>query len=125
MVMHRCRMIVNKRNILNRLEAYTSTGEDISVDLRENNGVIPKYNDFWKIVAVHIEEKTAVDGTRHSSSSGDNDVVVNMALASSHADLHRTCKEIADSNENDINIHLNAHIIFLSCLRRKQRRVLG
>ena len=57
MVMHRCRMIVTKRNILNHLEAYTSTGNDISVDLRENNGVIPKYDDFWKIVAAHIEEK--------------------------------------------------------------------
>ena len=36
----------NQRNILNRLEVYTSTGDDISVDLRENNGVIPKYGDF-------------------------------------------------------------------------------
>ena len=90
----------NQRNILNRLEAYTSTGDNISVELRENNGVIPRYDDFWKIVATHIE-KTAVDDRRHSSSSGDGDLVVNMALALSYADLHRTCKEIAESNEND------------------------
>ena len=102
----------NQRNILNRHEAYTSTGDDISVDSRENNGVIPKYDDLGKIVAAHIEEKTAVDDRRHSSSLEDGDVVVNMALALSYADLHRTGKEIAESNVNDIKIP-SSYALFL------------
>ena len=93
-----------QKEILNRLNAYVSTGEDIAVDLRQNNGAIPKYEDFWKIVAEYIEDKTAVDDRRHASSTGDGDVVVNMALALSYADLYRTCCEIAKLKEKEIKI---------------------
>ena len=38
----------NQREILSRLEVYVSTGDDIAVDLRENNGAIPKF-EFGKL----------------------------------------------------------------------------
>ena len=46
----------NQRNILNRIEAYTPTGDDISVDLQENSGIIQVWC-FWKIVAAHSKKK--------------------------------------------------------------------
>ena len=94
----------NQREILSRLEVYVSTGDDIAVDLRENNGAIPKFDEFWKIVAEYIEDKTAVDDRRHSVSSGDGDIVVNMGLALSYAELWRTCVEIAKKMDYDINL---------------------
>lgn len=53
----------------------------------------------WNIVAVYIDDKTAVDDRRHCTSlnsSGDDDVVVNMALATSLADLFRQCEQVAN-----------------------------
>ena len=39
----------SQTNILERLNRYVELGEDIICDLRENNGAIPKYDDFWDI----------------------------------------------------------------------------
>ena len=88
----------NQREILSRLETYISGGEDIAVDLRK------KYGHFWGVVAEYIDDKTAVDDRRHSPSSGDGDIVVNMALALSYADLYRTCVDIASSKDSNIQV---------------------
>lgn len=56
----------------------------------------------WNIVAVYIDDKTAVDDRRHCTSlnsSGDDDFVVNMALATSLADLFRQCEQVAIGRE--------------------------
>ena len=94
----------NQKEVLSRFDAYVSTGDDIAVDLRANNGQVPKYEDFWEIVAAHIEDKTAVDDRRHASSTSEGDVVVSMALALSYADLYRTCKGIAESSDKEISV---------------------
>ena len=86
---------------LKRLEVLYSAGNDIIVDLRSNNGATPKFEDFWNVVAVHIDAKTAVDDRRHGGVTTDGDVVVNMALTGSYADLYRQCVKI--SQENNIN----------------------
>ena len=81
-----------------------SAGNDIIVDLRSNNGATPptpKFEDFWNVVVAHIDAKTAVDDRRHGGVTIDGDIVVNMALAGSLADLYRQCVKI--SQENNIN----------------------
>ena len=57
----------NQREVLGRLQIFMSAGEEIIVDLRKNNGSKPKYEEFWKIVGEHIDEKTAIDDRRHSA----------------------------------------------------------
>ena len=44
----------NQSEVLDRLEALYSVGEDIVVDLRANNGAAPKFEAFWDVVAKHI-----------------------------------------------------------------------
>ena len=94
----------NQREILSRLETYISGGEDIAMDLRKNNGAVPKYEKFWGVVAEYTDDRIAVDGRRHSSSSEEGDIVVNMAKALSYVDLYRTCVDIASSKDSDIQI---------------------
>ena len=52
----------SQANILERLSRYVELGEDIICDLRESNGAVPKYDDFWDIVDHVIKTKTGVDG---------------------------------------------------------------
>ena len=85
-----------------RFNRYIQLGEDIQ-DLRENNGAIPKFDGFWDIVEKYIDDKTAVDDRRHCSSSGD-DIVVNMALATSLADLFWQCQQIAINSDPPISV---------------------
>ena len=73
-------------------------GEDIVVDLRANNGAAPKFEAFWDVVAKHIVTQTASDDRRHDGVTPDGNVVVNMALAASSADLYRKCVNIAQQN---------------------------
>ena len=68
------------------------------MDLRQNNGKIPKFDEFWSIVSSFVEEKTAENDRRHSAPDGEGSVVVNMALAYSFADLYRQCVTIAKSS---------------------------
>ena len=86
-----------------RFNWYIQLGEDIIQDLRENNGAIPKFDGFWDIVEKYIDDKTAVDDRRHCSSSG-NDIVANMALATSLADLFRQCQQIAMDSDPPISV---------------------
>ena len=81
-----------------------NAGEDIVLDLRENNGSVPKYENFWAVVAEYIEDKTAVSDRRHNSSDDEGDVVVYMAMTNSYADMYRLCVEIAKSKKRDIAI---------------------
>ena len=89
----------SQRVILNKLEVFGTAGEDIIIDLRNNNGRKPKYDSFWNIVSKYISDKTAVDDRRHVTVDADSDgkevVIVNMALAMSYADMYRTCIKIA------------------------------
>ena len=89
--------------ILARFNRYVQLGEDIIQDLRENNGAVPKFDAFWDIVQKYIDDKTPVDDRRHCSSSGD-DVVVNMALATSLADIFRQCQQIATSSQPPVDV---------------------
>ena len=57
-----------------------------------------------KMFGEYIDDKIEVDDRRHYSSSEDGDIVVNMVLASSYADLYRTCVDIASSKDSDIQI---------------------
>ena len=52
-----------QREILQRLNTFISTGEDIIVDLMRNNGKVPKFDEFWSIVSSFIEGKTDEDDT--------------------------------------------------------------
>ena len=81
----------SQKEILERLHRAVSLGEDIIVDLRKNNGRPPKFDSFWDIVDCEIREKTAIDDRRHGNCGGEGDIVTNMALALSYADLYRTC----------------------------------
>ena len=80
-----------QREILQRLSTFISTGEDIIVDIRRNNGKVPKFDEFWSIVSSFIEDKTAEDDRRHSAPDNEESVVVDMDLAYSYADLFRQC----------------------------------
>ena len=80
-----------QHEILQRLNTFISTGEDIIVDLWCNNGKVPKFDEFWSIVSSFIEDKTAEDGRRHSAPDNEGSVVVNITLAYSYADLFRQC----------------------------------
>ena len=88
------------KNISDRLDTVICSGNDIVVDLRKNNGKKPKFDSFWDVVADFIEEKTAIDDRRHTSVS-DNEVVVNIAVANSHADMCRQCIRIAKEKHID------------------------
>jgi DNA-directed RNA polymerase subunit RPC12/RpoP len=81
----------NQKEILDRLNRVISLGEDIIVDLRNNNGMTPKFDAFWDVVQREISEKTAVNDRRHDNADDNGDIVTNMALALSYADLYRTC----------------------------------
>ena len=78
--------------------------EDVVLYLKENNGRVPKYEDFWVIVSEYIEDKTTVSDRRHNWSDDEGDVVVYMAMANSCADMYRLCVEIAKSKNRDIVI---------------------
>ena len=57
---------------------------------------------MMSFVTDHISEKTAVDDRLHSASSTEEqNVVVNMALSLSYADMYKTCIQIAQ--EKNIN----------------------
>ena len=64
--------------------------EEVIGDLRENNGRVPKFDEFWDIVAEYIENKTAIDDRRHSQET-DGEIVVTMEIATSYADMYRQC----------------------------------
>ena len=93
-----------QKEVFERLELAVSSGDDIVVDLRQNNGSKGKFDEFWDIVAKHIEEKTAINDRRHSEVAKDGEIVVNFAMASSFADLYRTCVEIASVSRENIAI---------------------
>ena len=72
-------------------------------NLRINNGRPPKFEDFWSIVDDVIIEKTAVDDRRHATPVNDGeDVLVNIAISNSYADLYRQCVRIAERKGVDI-----------------------
>ena len=73
--------------IVSRFDRYVRLGEDILCDLRENNGLVPKFDEFWDIVSTFIDDKTAVDDGRHCNSMGDSDVVVSMTMATNLANI--------------------------------------
>ena len=75
------------KEIQTRLNIALTSGEDVVVDLRANNGRKPVFDSFWDIVANHIEEVTALNDRRWATVTED-EVVVNMALAGSYADLY-------------------------------------
>ena len=70
----------NQLEGLQRLQTVVSAGEEIIVDLRNNNGSKPKYDEFCDVVADHISEKTDVDDRCHSSSIEEQNVLINMAF---------------------------------------------
>ena len=84
----------NQAAILDRFNRYVQLGDDIICDLRQNNRVIPKFNEFWNIVATYIDDKTVVGDWHHRSSTGETNVIVNIALVTSLADTFRQWKQI-------------------------------
>ena len=93
----------NQAAILERFNQYVSLGEEVICDLRENNGRVPKFDEFWDIVAEYIENKTAIDDRRHSQET-DGKIVVTMAIATSYADMYRQCVRIAATKEPPVQI---------------------
>lgn len=85
----------NQKEVLERMRICMSVDEEVIVDLRKNNGSKVMYDGFWDVVSNHIEELTAVDDRRHNTivqnENGEDEVVVNMAMALSYADLYREC----------------------------------
>ena len=71
----------SQKAILERLDRVVSLGEDIVVDLRENNGSTPKYDSFWDIVEKKISNKTTIDDRRHNTVDEKGNEVTNTALA--------------------------------------------
>ena len=94
----------SQANILERLSRYVELGEDIISDLRENNGEVPKYDDFWDIVDHVIKTKTGVDDRRHSAVSEYDEVVVNIAMAPSLAHIYRECEHLAKEQEPAVSV---------------------
>ena len=60
----------SQKGIVEGLDQVVSLGEDVGVDLRKNNGSIPKFEEFWGIVENEINNKTAVDDRRHNNVDG-------------------------------------------------------
>ena len=89
---------------MSRFDRYVRLGEDILCDLRENNGLVPKFDEFWDNVSTFIDDKTAVDNRRHCNSTGDSDVVVSMAMATSLAEIYRQCVKIANDKDPPPNV---------------------
>ena len=81
-------MTKDAKELQDRLNIFVNSGEDIIVDLRCNNGKVPKYEEFWSVVVKHIEDMTAVNDRRHDSADGNGDVVVYIAMASSYAEIY-------------------------------------
>ena len=44
----------NQAASLERFNQYVSLGEEVICDLRENNGCVPKFDEFLDIVAEYI-----------------------------------------------------------------------
>ena len=78
--------------------------EDIICDLRDNNGAVPKYDDFWDIVDHVIKTKIGIDDRRHSAVSEDGEVVVNIAMATSLAHIYRECEHLAKEKEPAVSV---------------------
>ena len=93
----------NQVAILEGFNQYVSLGEDIVVDLRENNGQIPKFDAFWDVVAKYIEDKTAIDDRRHSNET-NGEIITSMAIATGYADMYRQCVKIAAAKDEHIEV---------------------
>ena len=75
---------------LEKVRSLVELAEDVVCDLRINNGRPPKFDEFWDIVDGFLNDKTAVDDRRHSQQFDDGgDVLVNLAISNSYADLYR------------------------------------
>lgn len=94
----------NQSQILERLNHYIELGEDIICDLRENNGAVPKYEQFWEIVDNYLKDKTGAEDRRHAGASNEGEVVVNIAMAASLAHIHRECEELAKQKEPAVEV---------------------
>ena len=58
---------------------------------------LPNSSNFREIIDKFIKGKTAVDDHRHAKSiSGGEDVLVNLSISNSYADLHRQCVLLAE-----------------------------
>ena len=97
--------------------------EDVVCDLRINNVRPPKFEDFWSIVDDVIKEKTAVD-RRHATPVNDGeDVLVNIAILNSYADLYRQCMRIAERKGVDIPAEQWFLLQFWPCSRTTSKMV--
>ena len=76
-----------------------NSSDDIIIALRANNGKCPKCDDFWEVVANFIAEKTAVNNRRHNNSDGEGELVLNLAMANSYADMYQQCVEISKTKD--------------------------
>ena len=54
---------------------------------------------FWKFTEQKIEELTAVNDRRHSETTENGNVIVNLTLALSLRDLYEKCKVYAIEKE--------------------------
>ena len=79
---------------MDRLNHFITTGNDIIIDLRKNNGRCPKFDEFWEVVAAFIEEKTAVNDRRHNNGDGEGELILNLPMANSYADMYGQCIEM-------------------------------
>ena len=89
------------KNSLERLNHFITI---IIIDLRKNNGKWPKFDEFWEVVALFIEEQTAANHQRHNNSYGEGELVLNFTTANSYADMYRRCIEISKNSKQDIGI---------------------
>lgn len=78
----------NQTAILERLNVAIEEGSDICVDFRKNNGKKPKHDLFWDRLQRQVTE--------------EGEVIVNMANASSYAQLYRDCVKIAEERNVDV-----------------------
>ena len=68
---------------------------NVICDLRVHNHRKSSFDMFWKFTEQKIEELTAVNDRRHSETTENGNVVVNLALALSVRDLYEKCKVYA------------------------------
>ena len=68
---------------------------NVICDLRVHNHRKSSFDMFWKFTEQKIEELTAVNDRRHSETTENGNVIVNLTLALSVRDLYEKCKVYA------------------------------
>ena len=77
---------------------------DVVCDFRVSNGRPPKFEESGEIVDEFIKDKVAVDDRWYAQSiDEEEDVLVNLSISNSDAELYRQCVSIAEKRASTFN----------------------